>query len=32
VLLRCHLIVDGIEWKGREGLGRFVPRGQVQAF
>ena len=32
VFLRGHLIVDGKTWKGREGLGRFVPRGQVQAF
>ncbi len=32
VFLRGHLIVDGQAWKGREGLGRFVPRGQVQAF
>jgi len=32
VFLRGNLIVDGKEWKGREGMGRFVPRGQVQGF
>ena len=32
VLLRGQLIVDGPQWLGREGMGRFVPRGPVQAF
>ena len=32
VFLRGTLIVDGDEWKGREGMGRFVPRGEVRAF
>jgi len=32
VFLRGTLIVDGEQWLGREGMGRFVPRGQVQAF
>lgn len=32
VFLRGTLIVDGKEWKGREGMGEFVRRGQVQAF
>ena len=32
VLLRGELIVDGEQWLGREGMGRFVPRGTVQAF
>ena len=32
VFLRGELIVDGSEWLGREGMGRFVPRGTVQAF
>jgi dihydropyrimidinase len=32
VFLRGELIVDGEEWLGREGMGRFVPRGTVQAF
>ncbi len=32
VFLRGTLIVDGQAWHGREGLGRFVPRGQVRAF
>jgi dihydropyrimidinase len=32
VFLRGELIVNGHEWLGREGQGRFVPRGQVQAF
>ena len=32
VFLRGHLIVDGQDWHGREGMGRFVPRGQVRAF
>jgi len=32
VFLRGELIVDGERWLGREGQGRFVPRGQVQAF
>jgi dihydropyrimidinase len=32
VFLRGTLIVDGEQWLGREGLGRFVPRGQVRAF
>ena len=32
VFLRGNLIVDGPRWLGREGMGRFVPRGQVRAF
>lgn len=32
VFLRGQLIVDGQLWLGRKGIGRFVPRGQVQAF
>ena len=32
VWLRGELIVDGEQWLGREGMGRFVPRGTVQAF
>ena len=32
VFLRGELIVDGAEWKGREGMGRFVRRGEVRAF
>ncbi|MBC7443989.1 MAG: dihydropyrimidinase [Polaromonas sp.] len=32
VFLRGELIVDGAQWLGREGMGRFVPRGTVQAF
>jgi len=32
VFLRGQLIVDGPEWHGREGMGRFVPRGEVLAF
>ena len=32
VFLRGNLIVDGSRWLGREGRGRFVPRGQVRAF
>lgn len=32
VFLRGQLIVDGAQWLGREGMGRFVPRGTVQAF
>ena len=32
VFLRGRLIVDGEQWLGREGMGRFVPRGTVQAF
>jgi dihydropyrimidinase len=32
VFLRGELIVDGREWLGREGMGRFVPRGEVRAF
>ena len=32
VFLRGELIVDGPAWLGREGMGRFVPRGQVRAF
>lgn len=32
VYLRGQLIVDGDAWLGREGMGRFVPRGSVQAF
>ena len=32
VFLRGELIVDGEAWLGREGMGRFVPRGTVQAF
>ena len=32
VFLRGQLIVDGTEWLGREGMGRFVPRGEVRAF
>jgi dihydropyrimidinase len=32
VFLRGELIVDGPAWLGREGMGRFVPRGEVSAF
>ncbi|MBL0730610.1 dihydropyrimidinase [Piscinibacter sp. HJYY11] len=32
VFLRGELIVDGAEWKGREGMGQFVRRGEVRAF
>ena len=32
VFLRGELIVDGERWLGREGQGRFVPRGEVRAF
>ena len=32
VFLRGQLIVDGPDWHGREGMGRFVPRGEVRAF
>jgi dihydropyrimidinase len=32
VFLRGELIVDGPVWRGREGMGRFVPRGEVRAF
>ncbi|HEV7912798.1 MAG TPA: dihydropyrimidinase [Albitalea sp.] len=32
VFLRGELIVDGERWLGREGMGRFVPRGEVRAF
>jgi dihydropyrimidinase len=32
VFLRGQLIVDGSNWHGHEGMGRFVPRGQVRAF
>ena len=32
VFLRGNLIVDGPRWLGREGMGRFVPRGEVRAF
>jgi dihydropyrimidinase len=32
VFLRGELIVDGPQWLGREGMGRFVPRGEVRAF
>ena len=32
VFLRGQLIVNGTEWLGREGMGRFVPRGEVRAF
>jgi dihydropyrimidinase len=32
VFLRGELIVDGPRWLGREGMGRFVPRGSVRAF
>jgi dihydropyrimidinase len=32
VFLRGQLIVDGTHWLGREGMGRFVPRGEVRAF
>ncbi len=32
VFLRGNLIVDGPQWLGREGMGRFVPRGTVRAF
>ena len=32
VLLRGQLIVDGPEWHGCEGMGQFVPRGEVRAF
>jgi dihydropyrimidinase len=30
VFLRGHLIVDGDQWKGREGMGQFISRGQVR--
>jgi dihydropyrimidinase len=32
VFLRGTLIVDGLAWLGREGMGQFVPRGEVRAF
>jgi dihydropyrimidinase len=32
VYLRGQCIVDGDTWHGREGMGRFVPRGEVRAF
>jgi len=32
VFLRGQLIVDGHQWHGREGMGRFVPRGEVRMF
>ena len=32
VFLRGTLIVDGPQWLGREGMGQFVPRGEVRAF
>lgn len=32
VFLRGELIVDGGAWHGREGMGRFIPRGEVRAF
>lgn len=32
VFLRGNLIVDGTKWMGREGMGKFVPRGEVRAF
>jgi dihydropyrimidinase len=32
VYLRGQLIVDGSKWLGREGMGQFVPRGDVRAF
>jgi len=32
VFLRGQLIVDGPDWHGCEGMGRFVPRGEVRAF
>jgi dihydropyrimidinase len=32
VFLRGTLIVDGEQWLGREGMGRYVPRGEVRAF
>jgi dihydropyrimidinase len=32
VFLRGNLIVDGAKWMGREGMGQFVPRGEVRAF
>jgi dihydropyrimidinase len=32
VFLRGQMIVDGKQWLGREGMGQFVKRGQVQAF
>ncbi|MBC7468983.1 MAG: dihydropyrimidinase [Ramlibacter sp.] len=32
VFLRGNLIVEGPRWLGREGMGRFVPRGEVRAF
>jgi dihydropyrimidinase len=32
VFLRGEMIVDGPHWLGREGMGRFVPRGEVRAF
>jgi dihydropyrimidinase len=32
VFLRGQLIVDGEQWLGKPGMGRFVPRGEVRAF
>jgi dihydropyrimidinase len=32
VFLRGTLIVDGEQWLGHEGMGRYVPRGEVRAF
>jgi len=32
VFLRGTLIVDGRQWLGREGMGRYVPRGEVRGF
>ncbi len=32
VFLRGELIVDGEQFHGRPGMGRFVPRGEVRAF
>ena len=32
VFLRGNLIVNGPLWLGREGMGQFVPRGEVRAF
>lgn len=32
VFLRGHLIVDGEEWLGKPGMGKFIARGQVQGF
>ena len=32
VFLRGNLIVDGKQWLGLEGMGRFVPRGETRPF